>query len=309
MDAQRIAEVDDTVDHPLVQVEGQLAPLRRFGVRQCLDERLLVSDGGVARVLNEPIDETDLLLDFRYEAERQQDLRPVVGLLGEVGQKAHDRIGVQQLRLGERRTLIALEIQPTHFTLPGGDQDHAAVGHQLLINRQGVGRRDTGTLAVSHGSRHPDEHDALDPGADQSTEPLTQRRFIHESGDLAAQSAHPGQLRLDDRPEIQHVQLRLHLDRPVILFRDQPRHHHVPDPAFDPGFRRQLQHFVGLFDRLLRTAIDIRRHQLKRDGVEGQRAAPHPTTSSPAAAGQVLRTHVRPEAALATEPAPRTTTA
>jgi hypothetical protein len=41
----------------------------------------------------------------------------VVGLLREVGQKAHDRIGIQQLRLRERRALVALEVQPARLAV------------------------------------------------------------------------------------------------------------------------------------------------------------------------------------------------
>jgi len=177
--------------------------------------------------------------------------------------------------------LLALEIQPARLAFASGNEDHAAIVNQPLVNRQRVGRRDAGALAVGHRARYTDEHDAIDPGADQSTEPLTQRRLVHESRDLTAQSAHSWQLGLDRRPEVQHVELGLHLDRPVVVFFDQPGHHHVPDPAVDPGFRRQLHHFAGVFESFLGTAFEVRRHQLKRDGVQSQRAAPHSTTSPP----------------------------
>src|SRR5271155_122779 len=174
MNAQRIALVDDTVDDPLVQIDHQLALLGRFGAGQRLDERLLIGHRGVAGILDEPVDEADPALQLRYEAERQQDLRPMVRVLGELGQAAHDGVGVQQLGLSERRTLVALEVEPALFTLPGGNQNHSPVVHQLAVDRQGVGRRDTGALAVSHGAGYADEHDAVDAGADQITEPLTQ---------------------------------------------------------------------------------------------------------------------------------------
>src|SRR6202000_637640 len=69
--------------------------------------------------------------------------------------------------------------------------------------------------------------------------------------------------------------------RSVVLFLDQPWHHHVPDPAVDAGFLGQLQHLVGLFESLLPTAIHVGRHHLERDRVQSQRASPHRTTSSP----------------------------
>src|ERR1700744_1207370 len=85
MDAQRIAQVDDSVDDPFVQIDHQLALLGRFGAGQRLDERLLIGHRGVARILDEPVDEADPALQLRYEAERQQDLRPMVRVLGELG--------------------------------------------------------------------------------------------------------------------------------------------------------------------------------------------------------------------------------
>ena len=48
MDAQRIPEIDNTIDHPLVQVDHEVTPLSRLTVGQRLDERLLVSDGPFA---------------------------------------------------------------------------------------------------------------------------------------------------------------------------------------------------------------------------------------------------------------------
>jgi hypothetical protein len=99
--------------------------------------------------------------------------RPMVRPLGEFAQESHDRVGVQQLGLGERRPLIALEVEPALFALPGGNQDHSPVGHPVAIDRQGVGRRDTGALTVGHGARYADEHDPVDAGADQIPEPLT----------------------------------------------------------------------------------------------------------------------------------------
>ncbi|EUA27964.1 hypothetical protein I552_0222 [Mycobacterium xenopi 3993] len=237
MDAQREAEVGDTVDHTLVQVHHQLAFLRRFAAGQRSDECLFLRDGGVARILDQPADEPHPVFHLRNKAERQQYLGPVIGVLGEFGQKTHDRVGIQQLGLGESGAPIALERKPALLTRPGGNQDHAAVRHQFAINRQRIGRRHTRALAVVHGARYTDEHDAVHPRGDQIGEPLAQGGLVHKSGDLAAQSAHPRQLRFDQRPEVEHVKLRFHFDRPVILLSDQSGNHHVPDVAVDTGFR------------------------------------------------------------------------
>ena len=280
MDAQRKAEIGDTVHHPLVKVDHELALLRRFAAGQLLDERLLVGHGGVSRVLDQPVDQTHPILDLRYEAERQQNLGPVVGTPRELGEEPHNCVGVQQLGHAERRTLIALEIEPTVFTVPGRDQDHAPVVHQLVINRQRVGRCDAGALTVVHGARYADENDPLETGSAQVGQPVTQGLLIHEGGDLGAQSLHPGQLRFDQRPELQHVQLRLHLDGPVVVLRDHPGNHQVPDPALDAGLSGELQYLARVLRRLLRTALHVRRHELERDGVKRQPAAPHRTSGS-----------------------------
>ena len=91
----------------------------------------------------------------------------MIGVLGELGEETHDRVGVQQLRHAEVRALIALEVEPALFTFAGGDQDHAAVGDLPVVDRQGIGGRDTGTFTVVHGAGHPDEHDSLEPGVTQ----------------------------------------------------------------------------------------------------------------------------------------------
>ena len=244
MDAQRETEAGDAVDHTLVQVDHQLPLLRGFGFRQPLDERLLVGDGGVAWILDQPVDQADARLDLRYEAERQQYLGAMVGALRELGEKAHDGIGVQQLRHAVRRTLVALEVEPAMFTVAGGDQDDPAVGHQLVIDRQRVGGRNAGTLTVVHGSRYADESNAIESGVAQIGQPVTQGRLIQEGGDLGAQPLHPWQLRLDDRPEVQHVQPGLQLEGTIVILLDHPGNHDVPDPAVDTGFFGETQHLM-----------------------------------------------------------------
>ena len=268
MNAQRKAQVGDAVDHPLVQVEHQLALLRRFAAGQPFDELLLIGHRGVSRVLDQPVDQADPALHLRNEAERQQDFGAMIGVLGELGQKTHDRVGIQQLGHAVGRALVALEIEPALFALAGGDQDHAAVGHQLAVDRQGVGRRDAGTLAVVHRARHADEDHALHSGVAQLGEPPAQRRLVHEGGDLRAQAVEPGQLRFDDRPEVQHVQLGLHRDGPVVVLGDHPGNHHVPDPAVEARFSRVPHHLARIFECPLATVVDVGWHQLERDGVE-----------------------------------------
>ena len=98
----------------------------------------------------------------------------MVGGLREFGQEAHDRVGVQQLGHAVGRTLVALEVEPAVFTVAGGDQDRAAVGHELVVDRQRVGGRNAGTLTVVHGARHADERDALETGVAQIGQPLPQ---------------------------------------------------------------------------------------------------------------------------------------
>ncbi len=268
MDAQRKAEVDDAVDHPLVQVDHELTLLRRFAGGQPFDERLLIGHRGVSRVLDQPVDQADAGLDLRHEPERQQHFGAMIGVLGELGQKVHDRIGIQQLGHAVGRALVALEIEPALFAVPGGDQDHAAVRYQLAVDRQGVGRRDAGALTVVHGARHADENHALHPGVAQLGEPPAQRRLVHERGDLGAQAVEPGQLRFDDRPEVQHVELRLHRDGPVVVLGDHPRDHHVPNPAVEAIFARVLHHLARIFECPLAAVLDVGWHQLERDGVE-----------------------------------------
>ena len=157
----------DAVDHALVQVDHRLALVRGVAARQCPDELLLLGDGSIAGVLNQPVDQPDPRLDLRHETEGQQDLGPMIGVLREVAQEADDRVGVQQLRHAVVGALIALEIEPALLTFSGGDQDHAAVVDHLVVDRQRVGGGDTGTFAVVHGAGYADEHDALEPGVTQ----------------------------------------------------------------------------------------------------------------------------------------------
>ena len=88
MDAHRKAEVGNAVQHTLVQVNQEPALLIRFAGSQSLDERLLISHRGVSRVLDEPVDQSDAALHRGHESERQQDFRPVIGVLGEIRQEA-----------------------------------------------------------------------------------------------------------------------------------------------------------------------------------------------------------------------------
>ena len=155
-------------------------------------------------------------------------------VFGELGQETHDRVGIQQLGHAVGRALVALEIEPALFALAGGDQDHAAVGQQLAIDRQRVGGRDAGALAVVHRARDADEDDTLDPGVGQVGEPPAQGRLVHECGDLGAQAVHARQLGLDDRPEVQHVQLRLHRTGTVVVLGDHAGDHHVANAAVEP---------------------------------------------------------------------------
>ncbi len=281
MDAQRKAELGDPVDHALVQVDHELALLVRFAAGQSCDELLLVGHRGIARVLNQPVDQADTALDLRHETEGQQDFGPVIGVLGELGQEAHDRVGIQQLRHAVRRALVAFEVEPALFAVAGGDHDHPAVGQQVAIDRQGVGRCDAGAFAVVHRARYADEDHALHPGGAQVGEPLAQRRLVHERGHLRAQAVEPGQFRFDDRPEVQHVQFRLHGDGPIVFLGDHSGNHHVPDPALEAEFGRVPHHFSRVFECPLLTVFDVGRHQLERDGVEGHAAPLHQTTISP----------------------------
>ena len=191
----------------------------------------------------------------------------MIGVLGEVREKTDDCIGVQQLGHAVGRALIALEIEPALLAIARRDQDHAAIGQQLTINRQGVGRRDAGALAVIHGARDTDEDDALHSGSGQIREPLAQSRFVHERGDLRAQAFNPRQLGLDDRPELQHVELRLHRDGTVVVLGDHPRDHYVPNLAIQTRLRRVLDHLARILQCPLPAVVHIRWHQLERDGV------------------------------------------
>jgi hypothetical protein len=115
------------------------------------------------------------------------------------------------------------------------------------------------------------------PSVAQIAQPVTQRLLVHEGGDLGAQPLHPGQLRLDDVPELQHVQPGLHLDGTVVVLLDHPGDHDVSDPAVDAGLLGEPQHLARFLHRLLSTEVGVRGYELERDGVEGQEVAPHCT--------------------------------
>ena len=198
----------------------------------------------------------------------------MVGFVGEIGEEPDDRVGVQQLRQAEIGALVALEVEPALFTLAGGDQDHAAVVHRLVVDRQRVGRRDTGALAVAHGARHADKDDALEPGVAEGVQPPAEGSLVHKGGDLRAQPAQPRQLRLDERPVIEHIELGQHRDGPIVVLGDHPRDHHVLDSAVETRFRGNPRHFARLFHRILGPALHIGRHQLERNSVEGHSVAP-----------------------------------
>ena len=278
MDAQRKAQVHDPVDHPLVQVDHEPALLGRFAGGQPLDELLLGGHGGIAGVLNQPADQADAAFDLRHEAERQQNFGPVIGGLRELGEKIHDRVGVQQLRHAVIGALVALEVEAAVLTLAGGNQDDTAVGHQLAVDGQGVGRRHTGALAVVHGARDADEHHAIHTGGAQLGQPLPQGGLVREGGDLRAQAVDARQLRLDGRPEVEHVELRLHRDRSVVVLCDHARDHHVPETAVQAGFGGELDHLPCVLEGTLATVVAVRWHQLERDGVEAHAAPLHQTT-------------------------------
>ena len=95
----------------------------------------------------------------------------MIGVLGEIGEEADDRVGVQQLRKTEIGTLTALELKAALFTLAGRDDNHAAVVDGLVVDRQRIGGWDTGAVAVVHGARHADEHDALEAGVAEGGQP------------------------------------------------------------------------------------------------------------------------------------------
>ena len=78
MDAERESEIGDTVDHPLVKVKDHRPLDRRLSGSQFLDEGLLGGDGGITGILDKPIDQSHTGFHLRHEAERQQDLRPVL---------------------------------------------------------------------------------------------------------------------------------------------------------------------------------------------------------------------------------------
>lgn len=93
------------------------------------------------------------------------------------------------------------------------------------------------------------------------------------------------QLRFDDRPEIEYIQLRLHRDGPIVILGDHPRHHYVPYPAVKPGCSRVLHHLASIFDCPLLATLEVRWHQLQRDRVEGHTAPLRQTSTSMAANG------------------------
>ncbi len=195
----------------------------------------------------------------------------MVGLGGELGQELHDGVGVQQLGQRVGRAAVALEVEPAELAVAGRNQDGATVGHLVGEQRQRVGGGDPGPVAVVHGARNPDEGDPLDPGFAQVTHALPERILVEEGRDLGAQAADAGQFGLDDVPEVQDVQLRLHLDGTAVVLLDHAGHHHVPDPALQPGGRGRLAHLVRLLDGTIAAELGVGRHEFERNGVEGHR--------------------------------------
>ena len=113
MNAQREAEVDNSVDDPLVEV-NQRSPFDGWLTRgQLPNESLFLCDLFIPRIFDQPVDEADVRLQLRHEAERQQDLRPEVVFLRELAEKADYRIRLQQLSHRECGALVAFEREPT----------------------------------------------------------------------------------------------------------------------------------------------------------------------------------------------------
>ena len=75
VDADREAQRADAVDHAPVEVQQEAAALGLLGLRQAQDERLLLRDRRVARVLDEPADEAHVALELGDPAERQAGSR------------------------------------------------------------------------------------------------------------------------------------------------------------------------------------------------------------------------------------------